>query len=263
MFFVHPNDSERFALRMLLLYRKGCTSFQNLRTVNGTVMPTFKAACKALGYLEDDRDAYNCLSEAASFATAQQMRDLFVLILLNCTPANPKDLWDNFKDQMTHDILHQYRTTRNDLTIELNDDLYNVTLNMINDSLQKLGNHINNYGGMPELYTPIEIRQQTYLPSIIRDELNYDQIELNNFLRENILKLNLEQRMAYESIIDRFERPNQFGKNAFFIDGPGGTGKTFLYKLLLAKIRCQNKIALAVASSGIASTLLPGGRTGH
>ena len=49
----------------------------------------------------------------------------------------------------------------------------------------------------------------------------------------------------------------------FFIDGPGGTGKTFLYKTLLANIRSRGYIALATASSGIAATLLPGGRTAH
>uniref|UniRef100_A0A0L8I2A8 ATP-dependent DNA helicase n=1 Tax=Octopus bimaculoides TaxID=37653 RepID=A0A0L8I2A8_OCTBM len=45
-------------------------------------------------------------------------------------------------------------------------------------------------------------------------------------------------------------------------DAPGGTGKTLLINLLLAKVR-QKKIALAVASSGIAATLLTGGRTAH
>jgi hypothetical protein len=51
--------------------------------------------------------------------------------------------------------------------------------------------------------------------------------------------------------------------NAFFIDGPGGTGKTFLYNNLLAAVRKEGDIALAVASSGIAALLLPGGRTAH
>ena len=49
----------------------------------------------------------------------------------------------------------------------------------------------------------------------------------------------------------------------FFIDGPGGTGKTFLYELLLAQVRSQGEVALAVASSGLAALLLPGGRTAH
>ncbi|GFX97338.1 ATP-dependent DNA helicase [Trichonephila clavipes] len=49
----------------------------------------------------------------------------------------------------------------------------------------------------------------------------------------------------------------------FFIDAPDGTGKTFLLSLILATIRSQNNIALAIASSGIAATLLDGGRTTH
>ena len=48
-----------------------------------------------------------------------------------------------------------------------------------------------------------------------------------------------------------------------FLDAPGGTGKTFLINLILAKIRSEGKIALATASSGIAATLLSGGYTLH
>ncbi len=49
----------------------------------------------------------------------------------------------------------------------------------------------------------------------------------------------------------------------FFVDGPGGTGKTFLYNLILGRVRCERRIALVVASSGIAALLLDGGRTAH
>ena len=52
-------------------------------------------------------------------------------------------------------------------------------------------------------------------------------------------------------------------QRAFFIDGPGGTGKTYLYNILLAKVRSQRHIALATASSGIAALTLTGGRTVH
>lgn len=41
------------------------------------------------------------------------------------------------------------------------------------------------------------------------------------------------------------------------------TGKTFLYKALLARVRSMNLIALATASSGSAANNLPGGRTAH
>jgi hypothetical protein len=49
----------------------------------------------------------------------------------------------------------------------------------------------------------------------------------------------------------------------FFLDAPGGTWKTFLINLLLAEIRMQNEIAVAIASSGISATLLEGGKTAH
>jgi len=48
-----------------------------------------------------------------------------------------------------------------------------------------------------------------------------------------------------------------------FLDVPGGTGKTFLLNLILAEIRKKGEIALAVASSGVAATLLHGGCTAH
>jgi hypothetical protein len=49
----------------------------------------------------------------------------------------------------------------------------------------------------------------------------------------------------------------------FFLYGPGGTGKTFLYNTLCHHLHAQNKIVLCVAFSGIASILLKGGHTAH
>ncbi|KAH9614951.1 hypothetical protein KSS87_011078 [Heliosperma pusillum] len=47
----------------------------------------------------------------------------------------------------------------------------------------------------------------------------------------------------------------------FFVYGYGGTGKTFIWRTLCAAFRCKGDIVLPVASSGIAATLFPGGRT--
>ena len=49
----------------------------------------------------------------------------------------------------------------------------------------------------------------------------------------------------------------------FFLSGPGGTGKTFVYNTLCYALRGQKKIVICVASSGIAALLLIGGRTSH
>ena len=51
--------------------------------------------------------------------------------------------------------------------------------------------------------------------------------------------------------------------NFFFISGHGATGKTFLWNTVVTYLRAQRRIVLTVASSGVASLLLPNGRTAH
>ncbi|KAL2935197.1 ATP-dependent DNA helicase pif1 [Bienertia sinuspersici] len=73
-------------------------------------------------------------------------------------------------------------------------------------------------------------------------------------------QLNAKQKEAYKAIVEHIKL-NKAG--IFFVDGPGGTGKTFLYCALYAKMRLMNKIVLPTATSGIAASGLPNGRTAH
>ena len=84
---------------------------------------------------------------------------------------------------------------------------------------------------------------------------------MTNFhLNDNQNKLVHDQRTADDQII----RSMDIGVGGlFFLEAPGGTGKTFLINLVLDKVRYNKCIAIAVASSGIAATLLTGGRTAH
>ncbi|XP_073151882.1 uncharacterized protein [Henckelia pumila] len=91
----------------------------------------------------------------------------------------------------------------------------------------------------------------------LQDELSIS-ISLDDLVAH--LQLNDSQRLAYNMIIECLGKRNG---DVFFINGPGGTGKTFLYHSLLATIRSQGLIALATATSGVAASILPGGRTTH
>ena len=74
------------------------------------------------------------------------------------------------------------------------------------------------------------------------------------------MKLNHDQVIAFNTIM------NVIGHNqsqVFFVDGPDGTGKTFLYRALMETLRNRGKIVLSTVLSGIAATLLLGGRTAH
>ena len=76
----------------------------------------------------------------------------------------------------------------------------------------------------------------------------------------NAITLTDEQNNIYELFLDRVKNKSP---RLIFLDAPGGTEKTFVINLILAKISSESKIAIATASSGIAATLLQGGRTLH
>ncbi|ONM19225.1 60 kDa jasmonate-induced protein [Zea mays] len=73
-----------------------------------------------------------------------------------------------------------------------------------------------------------------------------------------VSSLNHEQRHAYDVILSSVEN---ISGGVFFVDGPGGTGKTCMYKALLSTVRRSGKIAIATATSGVAASIMPGGRT--
>ncbi|KAI8531251.1 hypothetical protein RHMOL_Rhmol11G0122300 [Rhododendron molle] len=76
----------------------------------------------------------------------------------------------------------------------------------------------------------------------------------------NIGRLNSGQRSAYDAIICSVLENKG---TTFFLNGGAGTGKTFLYNTIAQKCRGLGHIVVTVASSGIASLLLEGGRTAH
>ncbi|GJR41658.1 ATP-dependent DNA helicase PIF1-like protein [Tanacetum coccineum] len=95
---------------------------------------------------------------------------------------------------------------------------------------------------------------------LIKETLAFDMNKSKTEHQQLHVLLNPEQRLIYEQVLHSvYNQEGQF----YFLYGPGGTGKTFLYKTIMARLRSERMIVLAVASSGIASLLLPGGRMTH
>ena len=92
-------------------------------------------------------------------------------------------------------------------------------------------------------------------------EVDYDQEDLviqAGYLQDSLTN---DQRQVCNCFFEMLEQDND-RNNIMFLDAPG-LGKTYLINLILNKIRSQGKIVLATASSGIAATLVQGGRTLH
>ncbi|KAJ9567832.1 hypothetical protein OSB04_003798 [Centaurea solstitialis] len=62
---VSPALGEAYYLRILLNKVKGPESFEDIRTVNGDIFPTFRDACYAIGLLDDDMEYVDAIEEAS------------------------------------------------------------------------------------------------------------------------------------------------------------------------------------------------------
>lgn len=127
-------------------------------------------------------------------------------------------------------------------------------LNALNTELESIGKSLKHYQLEHLITTSLP---QDRICKEVRDEMNLD---VSSEDLTSASRLNKEQLDAYNIILKTVLEAKS---EAFFIDGPGGTGKTFLYKALLAKIRSQGMIALATATSGVAASIMPNGRTAH
>lgn len=95
---------------------------------------------------------------------------------------------------------------------------------------------------------------------LIDEELGYDKEDMKIEHETLFSNLNTKQLEVYNSVVESVS--NSRG-GIYFVHESGGYSKTFLWKTLCSRFRSEGKIVLPVASSGIAATLLPGGRTAH
>jgi len=242
---VNPAEGERYYLRILLSHCKGSVSFEDLHTVNSHLVATFREACLLRGLLQEDDHYDCCFEEACSLQMPSQLRHLFVVILAYCSVANPTSIWNKYKNDMSSDFLHHRGSAEVAKLLALKEIQY---------MLDMLGKNINDYSLIPSEINVDFLEQSS---KIINDERT---IPINEQDVQSYSELNAEQRTCFDHVMQCVDS-NLSGM--FFVDGPGGTGKSFLYRCLLANIRKKGFIALATASSGVAAWILPGGRTTH
>ncbi|XP_024009322.1 uncharacterized protein LOC112084424 [Eutrema salsugineum] len=247
-----------YYLRVLLNRHKCPKGFDDLKTVDGVLHPTYKDACYALGLLDDDREYIDGINEASMWGSGDFLRKLFCVMLLTDSLINPFGVWEETWNLLSDDILYRRRSIENNPELDLSDEqLKNYTLDAIETILRSNGCSLSNYDGMP---LPDGDYNTAGINRLIYDERNYDREEMKAIVENMLPGLTDEQMNVYKEIM---EAVTEDKGRVFFLYGFGGTGKTHLWKLLSAAVRARGEIVLNVASSGIAYLLLPGGRTAH
>ncbi|XP_027156418.1 ATP-dependent DNA helicase PIF3-like [Coffea eugenioides] len=246
---VRPNEGKRYFLRLLLSHVHAPKSFDHLLTVDGQLASSYQEAVFRLGLLQSDTYIEDALDEATAFHMPCSLRSLFAMLLIFCTPSNPFKLWEKYEADLSSDLERTSSITGCDSNY-----IRRYVLQDINRSLEQMGKHISDYRLVPDSLLFTEHERLT-------KEIESEQsVRCTEDDLMTISWLNTGQQATYNAIMSELFLPD--GKS-FFVDGPGGTGKTFLYRALLATLRTHGHIALAVASSGVAASILLGGRTVH
>lgn len=145
------------------------------------------------------------------------LRRLFATILAFCEVRNVRDLWNKHIEAMSDDF--RMKHISNEATEQL-------VLRDIRNLLYSMGKDIKAID-LPDILDNNEL------------ELNHKElieemsIEADSKHLQFYATLNDEKRLAFDNIIEHVLHKKS---KVFFIDGPGGTGKKYLYKALLAKV---------------------------
>lgn len=216
---------------MLLNVVRGCTSFNDICTVNGIVYPIYKAACYALGLPQDDKEWMDCLTEAAIWATGNQLCHLFATIIVFSEVSNCKTLWESAQEILTKNIIHIQRKTMRLKNLQLkNAQISSYALSEIEIHLRSMGKTLQDINGMP---VPDSSLLRDLNNRLLNERLPYDPSEMCEQQLKMYTGLNNEQLQAYNDIVG-----NKKG-DLLFVYGHGGAGKTYLWETIITKLQSE------------------------
>ena len=231
MMLVGPSAGELYFLRLLLCYKRGPKSYEDLRTIDGVEYHTFQKACQIMGLLDDDSALEELFLEAVGYLTnCNLLRRYFCMLLLYGNVSDPIGFFESQIEHLSVDIVRN-------IGDEDPDRVRNHVLSGLKAILEANQRYLKDIG-LPE-------------PSVVTEAV----IEAPEETSIDCQTLNVDQRKVFDLVTGQSE------EKVFMIDAPGGTGKTYLIKAVIQAFGRENVIV--VASSGIAALCFVTGTTAH
>ena len=172
---------------------------------------------------------------------SRELRQLFAMVLIWGNINDPSLLWDRHKEYLYENLARSY-STEVALLLAYRD---------INDKLAQFRKLLERDFGIS---CPTDADALNNEKQIDRDQ--------ERMTGERMYAiLNVEQQLIANEIFAAINGQNN--NRCFFVDGSGGTGKTFLYKTLCHILNGFGIEMLVVAWTGIAANLLLGATTVH
>ncbi|GKE37194.1 hypothetical protein Tco_1460599, partial [Tanacetum coccineum] len=191
----------------------------------------WKPRKSAYHLLGDDTERIDTIRSRSQWQRGLQLIDLFVSILLFCDVADIGQFFTSSLPYLAPDVVHAQRCRLlNPLIVFTDEEIQNYTLLEIVSVLNSGNRSLSDFLELPHI----------------------DCLILN--VAGN--RLIVAERIIMQCVAAR-------NGGVFFEYGCGGTGKTYLWRIIISRIRLTGKVVLSVALSGITSLLLPGGRISH
>uniref|UniRef100_A0A914Q1I1 ATP-dependent DNA helicase n=1 Tax=Panagrolaimus davidi TaxID=227884 RepID=A0A914Q1I1_9BILA len=240
---ISPSNVERFCLRELLKVIKGPKCYDDLKLKPGKTdewFATFREAAVAYGLYIGDEICYNILSEVITYAMPKECRQTFAMLLIHHQPDNPQQLWDKFEKEFldrgplpkdekirrarAHIAAILFYHNKSFKDFNMEDVSHDDLMDAINDTFTNI---VPDGNARYRIMNPLQ----------------------KNFVRAVLASFN--------------NLSNKSRERLFFLQPPGGTGKTFTFNTIARILRERGLKVITVASTGIAAILLDGGQTAH
>lgn len=220
-----------------------------------------------MGLLKDDEEWKKALRECFRDLFVP-VTELFATILSYCSPSGPKTLWKEHRQMMIDDIRQRFLGFEK---LRSNEDAEKYVLAEIQKYLDGMARSSLNAFELP-------LADPNFPPLHLPDP-GEDMAEVANEVREKVQSFNQDQRQVFNEAIGAV-LPGISSENLddepddtmprdyspaymFFLDAPGGTGKTYVTKTIQKYLRKKGKETIAVATSAVATQLLDKRRNAH
>jgi hypothetical protein len=244
---VSPHERDRFAIRLMLLHRSDVRSFRDLKLgINGESCETYAEAASSWGLMDNSSEWRACLDEAVTFQMPTSLRLLFASICWASPLADIRALWDEYREFMIEDYMREHSQEVSEQIALLN--------------IARAYQANTSSGQFMSFGLPLDPGFRPPNSSTTGASISIQ--ESTEISQRSIESLNEQQRNAFNDIMRGHEHPSG-GNRFFFLDGPGGSGKTYLYNTLLHTFRSRGLPFIAVAWTGAAAMLLLDGQTSH
>jgi len=93
----------------MLTVVKGPRTYEEIRKVGDVQHLSFRDACFAMGFLNDDKEYIGAIRETFQWGSGYFLRRLFVIMLLSGAMSRPLHVWQNTVQWLSDGILREQR----------------------------------------------------------------------------------------------------------------------------------------------------------